>query len=139
MCLSRTHSGFFTKTVLLQWLSQLSIKGQVAKQKEEEGPQCYVFTLPFVPTRVCLFLRVCCRYTAESLQVSVRLCVFQTCVSINECVCISSVGDRGERSPVSAGKSRGAELNSQISRKSSWFLCFHSRNLREVRQGSSST
>lgn len=130
-------------------LTQFSYSGSVSCQLKvrypirgkRRGHSVSFFTLSSVPTCV-----ISSEFVADTpLKVRRRLsecvcvCLFQTCVSIKECVCISSVGDRGVRSPGSAGSSRGAELNSQISRKSSWFLCFHSRNLREVRQGSSNS
>lgn len=80
-----------------------------------------------------------CLYISMWLPVSLLgAWLFHTCVSMKEWVCIISVGERGERSLDSLGGSSGAELNSQISRKSSWLRCFHSRNFLEVKQGSSS-
>lgn len=63
----------------------------------------------------------------------------QTWVSMKEWVCIIRGGDRGERSEPSGWDSVGAELNSQMSTKSSWCCCFHSWNFWEFRLGSSST
>uniref|UniRef100_A0A3B1KG70 Secreted protein n=1 Tax=Astyanax mexicanus TaxID=7994 RepID=A0A3B1KG70_ASTMX len=77
---------------------------------------------------VCVFVSVC-DISSTNLAI-VCVCV---CMYVTVCVCAC------ERSLGSVDGSRGAELNSQMSRKSSWFLCFHSRNFREVRQGSSST